>query len=65
MGGGRLSWAGRIVAVLIAAQVIASGAVLVLRQSPTHAAALVRSSPAPSTTTSLLSDPTTLPTPPP
>ncbi|MBV9412488.1 MAG: D-alanyl-D-alanine carboxypeptidase, partial [Acidimicrobiia bacterium] len=56
---------GRIVAVLIAAQVIASGAVLVLRQSPSHAAALVRSSPAPSTTTSLLPDPTTLPTPPP
>jgi len=65
MGGGRLSWAVRLLAVLIAAEVIASGAVLVLRPTPARSAALVRSVPRPTTTTTIAPDPTTLPPPPP
>src|SRR5436309_12669825 len=65
MGGGRLSWAVRLLAVLIAAEVISSGAVLILRPSPARSAALVRSVPDPTTTTTIAPDPTTLPPPPP
>src|SRR5437868_3496784 len=65
MGGGRISWAVRVLAALIAAETIASGAVLVLRPSPARSAALVRSLPAPTTTTTVAPDPTTLPPPPP
>src|SRR4029077_11986777 len=61
MGGGRLSWAVRILAVFIAAEVLASGAVLVLHAPPARSAALVRSTPAPTTTTTVAPDPTTLP----
>src|SRR3954451_6647488 len=64
MGGGRLSWAVRILAVFIAAEVVASGAVLVLHPAPARSAALVRSVPAPTTTTTVEPDPTTLPPPP-
>jgi serine-type D-Ala-D-Ala carboxypeptidase/endopeptidase (penicillin-binding protein 4) len=64
MGGGRFSWAVRILAVLIAAEVVASGAVLVLRPTPARSAALVRSTPDPTTTTTLVPDPTTFPPPP-
>ena len=54
-----------MLAALIAAETIASGAVLVLRPSPARSAALVRSLPAPTTTTTVAPDPTTLPPPPP
>src|SRR5438270_71493 len=64
MGGGRLSWAVRILAVFIAAEFVASGAVLVLHPAPARSAALVRSVPAPTTTTTVAPDPTTLPPPP-
>jgi D-alanyl-D-alanine carboxypeptidase/D-alanyl-D-alanine-endopeptidase (penicillin-binding protein 4) len=65
MGGGRFSWAVRLLAVLIAAETIASGAVLVLHPSPAGSAALVRSVPTTSTSTTVAPDPTTLPPPPP
>jgi D-alanyl-D-alanine carboxypeptidase/D-alanyl-D-alanine-endopeptidase (penicillin-binding protein 4) len=65
MGGGRLPWTVRALAVLITAEILASGAVLVGRPSPARSAALVRSVPTPTTTTSVLPDPTTLPPPPP
>jgi D-alanyl-D-alanine carboxypeptidase/D-alanyl-D-alanine-endopeptidase (penicillin-binding protein 4) len=65
MGGGRLPWTVRALAVLVAVETLASGAVLVGRPSPARSAALVRSVPTSSTTTSLLPDPTTLPPPPP
>ncbi|MBV8296712.1 MAG: D-alanyl-D-alanine carboxypeptidase, partial [Acidimicrobiia bacterium] len=65
MGGGRLSWAVRALGVLIAAEVVASGAVLVVRPSSSRSAALVRALPAPNTTTSVAPDPTTFPPPPP
>jgi D-alanyl-D-alanine carboxypeptidase/D-alanyl-D-alanine-endopeptidase (penicillin-binding protein 4) len=65
MGGGRFSWAVRSLAVLIAVEVVASGAVLVLRPSEARSAALVRSVPQPTTTTTVAPDPTTLPPPPP
>jgi D-alanyl-D-alanine carboxypeptidase/D-alanyl-D-alanine-endopeptidase (penicillin-binding protein 4) len=66
MGGGRFSWAVRILAVVIAAEVVASGAALVLRPSPARSAALVRSVPTSTTTTTttIADDPTTLPPPP-
>src|SRR5436305_10215757 len=64
MGGGRLSWAVRILAVFIAAEVMASGAVLVFRPSAARSAALVRSAPAPTTTTTAAPDPTTVAPPP-
>jgi D-alanyl-D-alanine carboxypeptidase/D-alanyl-D-alanine-endopeptidase (penicillin-binding protein 4) len=63
MGAGRFSWAVRALAVLIAVEVVASGAVLILRPSEARSAALVRSVPQPTTTTSLAPDPTTLPPP--
>jgi D-alanyl-D-alanine carboxypeptidase/D-alanyl-D-alanine-endopeptidase (penicillin-binding protein 4) len=65
MGGGRVSWAVRLLAVLIAGETIASGTVLVLRRSPARSAALVRAVPAPTTTTTttVAPDPTTLPPP--
>jgi len=51
---------------VIAAQIIASGAVLMFRPSQARSAALLRSTPAATTTTTaLLPDPTTLPPPPP
>ncbi|MBV8561318.1 MAG: D-alanyl-D-alanine carboxypeptidase [Acidimicrobiia bacterium] len=65
MGGGRLSWAVRALGVLIAVEVVASGAVLVVRSSSSRSAALVRALPAPNTTTSVAPDPTTFPPPPP
>jgi len=65
MGGGRFSWAVRTLAVLIAVEVVASGAVLVLRPSEARSAALVRSVPQPTTSTTVAPDPTTLPPPPP
>jgi len=65
MGGGRLPWTVRAIAVLVVAEILVSGAVLVGRPSPARSAALVRSVPTPTTTTSLLPDPTTLPPPPP
>src|SRR5437773_7356576 len=65
MGGGRFSWAVRGLAVLIAAEIVASGAVLVLRPSRASSAALVRSIPQPTTTTTVAPDSTTLPPPPP
>ena len=65
MGGGRFFWAVRILAVLIAAEIVASGAVLVLRPTPARSAALVRSVPSSTTTTTVAPDPTTVPPPPP
>ena len=51
-------------AVLIAAEVIASGAVLIARPSTAHSASLVRSVPQPTTSTTIAPDPTTSPPPP-
>src|SRR5438270_2098324 len=65
MGGGRLSWAIRLLTAVIAAEMVASATVLVLRPSPARSAALVRSVPVPTTTTTIAPDPTTLPTVPP
>ncbi|HEV3355095.1 MAG TPA: D-alanyl-D-alanine carboxypeptidase, partial [Acidimicrobiales bacterium] len=65
MGGGRFSWAVRLLAVLIAAETIASSAVLVLHPTAARSAALVRSVPTTSTSTTVAPDPTTLPPPPP
>src|SRR4051794_4487949 len=65
MGGGRFSWAVRTLAVLIAVEFVASGAVLVLRPSEARSAALIRSVPQPTTSTTVVPDPTTLPPPPP
>ncbi|MBV8985597.1 MAG: D-alanyl-D-alanine carboxypeptidase, partial [Acidimicrobiia bacterium] len=61
MGGGRLSWAGRILAVIAAAEIAASSAVLALHPTPARSAALVRSVPTTTTSTSVVPDPTTLP----
>ena len=55
----------RGLAVLIAAEIVASGATLILRPSEARSAALVRSVPQPTTTTTVAPDPTTLPPPPP
>jgi len=65
MGGGRFPWAVRILAALIAAEVMASGAALILRPSPARSAALVRSVPTSTTTSTVAPDTTTLPPPPP
>src|SRR3954454_12887858 len=64
MGGGRFSWAVKILAALIAAEVVASGAALILRPSEARSQALVRSLPQPTTTTTVAPDTTTLPPPP-
>ena len=61
MGGGRLSWAGRILAVIAAAEIVASTAVLALHPTAARSAAFVRSAPTTTTSTSVVPDPTTLP----
>src|SRR5438270_647007 len=65
MGGGRLPWTVRAIAVLVVAEILVSGAVLVGRPSPARSAALVRSVPTQTTTTSRLPLPPPLPPPPP